>query len=578
MNMKFFNNICLIVAAVFPLYSCDSMFTLEEDNNYDIGEVNEIPERVLGFLDIAYTALPTDYSYTECATDDAVMNEYNNEYHRMVNGGWGPTFDPLSVWESSYKAIDGINRFFEILPQTTISKDPEDDLAYRNRWTGEAHGMRAYHHFVLLRHYGGVGVSGRKLGIPYLDRSLDRDSEEWKQLRRPSFQSTVESISKDLDVAIRLLPEKYEGDDRVTGWKNRNRMDKRIALAIKAQLYMHAASPAYNDGYYNVEYCDSAMKYSAKLIDLNGGIGGLGYTDNSIFWESDNIPQDVLWRTNQTDGTEISDSREARNYPPSRYGKGQVNPTQDFVDAFPDKDGYPITQSSVYNPGQPYLNRDPRLARTVIYNGASFGIAPSTIAGDKIYTAKEDTKDGIENPEATRTGYYLRKTLRPDFVINDPNRWPIGQKTIRPIIRFTEIYLIYAEAATASYDADGASDYADYTARDIIKAIRQRAGLGRSDSYASTLPASEFMDLVRNERRLELSFEGFRFYDLRRWKAKINGPVSCVLFQQKDSNEAPQYLPVDGEDRMYATFTYYAPLPEKELLKSPKLEQNHYNN
>ena len=86
------------------------------------------------------------------------------------------------------------------------------------------------------------------------------------------------------------------------------------------------------------------------------------------------------------------------------------------------------------------------------------------------------------------------------------------------------------------------------------------------------------MDLVRNERRIELSFEGFRFYDLRRWKSKINGPVSCAFFQQKNGTSAPQVLPVDGEDRMYATFTYYAPLPEKELLKSPKLEQNHYNN
>lgn len=434
--------------------------------------------------------------------------------------------------------------------------------------------MRAYHHFLLLRYYGGKGISGKMLGIPYLKELVDLNPEIWSDMKRPDYQSTVQDIAQDLDSAINNLPLDYTGNDHVLGIKNKNRISKRIALAIKAELYMHAASPKYNDGDYNVAYCDSAIKYSSTLINLIGGTAAItGTLKNNQFYISDasQTNADILWRMNQTPEATTSSAMEvtieAKNYPPSLSGEGQVNPTQDFVDAFPDINGYPIMDDrSTYNVFIPYANRDPRLDTYVIRDGGKFNTYI-------IKTSKDDQKNGIENPGATRTGYYLKKLLRPDFSITNP---VAGKKTIRPLIRYTEMYLIYAEAATAAHNADWKGDNT-YSARDIIKAIRNRAGIGLSnkDDYASNLPANNFMDLVRNERRLELSFEGFRFYDLRRWGLELNETVHGARILV--SGESPEYFPIDDQTRNFTVFKYYAPIPNSEILNCPKLEQNATN-
>ena len=258
---------------------------------------------------------------------------------------------------------------------------------------------------------------------------------------------------------------------------------------------------------------------------------------------------------------------ESKNYPPSLSGKGQVNPTQEFVDAFPDLNGYPIMDDkSTYNVFIPYVNRDPRMDTCIIRDGGKF-------KASIIKTSKDDQNDGIENPGATRTGYYLKKLLRPDFSLTNPIA---GKKTIRPLIRYTELYLIYAEAATAAHGADWTGSNA-YSARDIIKAIRKRAGIGLSnnDEYATNLPTSNFMDLVRNERRIELAFEGYRFWDLRRWGLELNGTVHRARILV--SGDSPEYLPISDEPRNFTSFKYFAPIPNNEILKCPKLEQNGAN-
>jgi hypothetical protein len=435
--------------------------------------------------------------------------------------------------------------------------------------------MRAYHHLQLLQRYGGNGISGKILGVPYLKDMVDLDPIVWGNIVRPEYKSTVENIAQDLDSAILKLPMDYLGDDRVLGIKNKNRFTKRIALAVKAQLYLQAASPKFNGGSYNPQYCDSAIKYSATLINSIGGLGAItGTFKKTVFYYSDTDQSnlDILWRTNQvseaTSATAMALTIEAKNYPPSRSGKGQVNPTQEFVDAFPAVNGYPISDlvNSKYNAAKPYLLRDPRLDSCVIRDGGKF-------SSFTIKTSKDDTRDGIENIGATRTGYYLKKLLRPDFSITNPIA---GKKTIRPLIRYSEIYLIYAEAATAAYNADWTGIYT-YSPRDIIKAIRKRAGVGttNSDAYATGLSTANFMSLVRNERRIELAFEGFRFWDLRRWGLEVNGTVSRARILV--SGGAPQFLPITEEPRNFTTFKYFAPIPNSEVLKCPKLEQNAAN-
>ncbi|MFZ4581372.1 MAG: RagB/SusD family nutrient uptake outer membrane protein [Paludibacter sp.] len=564
-----------IFAAIIP--ACQDMFAPEVDNTYGEERAQSSPTSPFGFLNTAYVALPTTYDFTECATDDAVINDPLSGYVQMVGGSWGPMFDPTSIWTSSYRAIVNVNKFLTYAPTMKISwSSAKDDSTYRKRWIGEAYGMRAYHHFQLLRCYGGTGISGKVLGIPYLKEMVDLDPNVWGNIVRPDYKVTVESIAQDLDSAILKLPMDYAGDDRVLGIKNKNRFTKRIAMAVKAQLYLQAASPKFNGGSYNKQYCDSAIKYSATLINSIGGLGAItGTFKKTQFYysDADQSNLDILWRTNQvteaTTATAMALTIEAKNYPPSRMGKGQVNPTQEFVDAFPAVNGYPISDivKSGYNAAKPYLLRDPRLDSCVIRDGGKSGSAI-------IKTSKDDSKNGIENVGATRTGYYLKKLLRPDFNIAPPLY--SGKKTIRPLIRYSELYLIYAEAATAAYNADETGIYT-YSARDIIKAIRKRAGVGtsNSDAYATNLSTANFMDLVRNERRIELAFEGFRFWDLRRWGLEVNGVVTRARILT--SGGAPEFLPITEEPRSFMSFKYYAPIPNSEILKCPKLEQNSAN-
>ncbi|MDD4991825.1 MAG: RagB/SusD family nutrient uptake outer membrane protein [Paludibacter sp.] len=561
-------NILIIVFNILLFASCESMLNPELDNVISDERVSSNPQIALGLLNTAYNAIPSTYTFSECTTDDAVMNDPQSSYIRMVGGSWNSLFDPLANWSTSYKAIMNINQFMKFLPTMVISwSNAANDSAYRKRWTGEAYGLRAFHHLLLFQYYGGKDISGNFLGVPYLNRVISVNDDSWRNIARPSYNVTVEDIANDLDSAIMKLPMDYVGTTSpIYGLKNRSRFTKRIAYSTKARLYLHAASPIYNNGEYNRMYCDSAIKYSALAIGTN--TIGSSYT-NQLFYNSDSpSTTEIIWRMNQiveaTTDIDMANTIEAKNYPPSKYGKGQVNPTQDFVDAFPDKDGYPISISSIYNPGNPYLNRNKRLDSLVIRDGGS-------LKGIVINTAKNDSKDGIENPGATRTGYYLKKLLRPDVSITNPVS---GKKNIYPIFRTTEMYLIFAEAMTASKGADATYiiGTTPQSARTVIKGIRRRSGIPIADPYASNLPSTEFMDLVRNERRIELSFEGFRFFDLRRWGLQLNGTVHKARITMSGAN--PEILPISDEPRNFTQFKYFAPIPNAEILKCYKIVQN----
>src|SRR5690606_38312271 len=155
-------------------------------------------------------------------------------------------------------------------------------------------------------------------------------------------------------------------------------------------------------------------------------------------------PPEIIWRENvQTNNGDV----EAQNFPPSLFGNGLTNPTQNLVDAFPMADGYPIGHgSSTYNSNNPYAGRDPRLAKYIIYNGSRAG------AGNQlILTGSGSGTDDALNARATstRTGYYMKKRLRMD-VNRNPNS-TVGKNHYNPRIRYTEIYLAYAEAANEAW-------------------------------------------------------------------------------------------------------------------------------
>jgi hypothetical protein len=185
-----------------------------------------------------------------------------------------------------------------------------------------------------------------------------------------------------------------------------------------------------------------------------------------------------------------------------------------------------------------------------------------------------DDKDGInqENGKSTRTGYYLRKLLRYDC---NPNpEFDTDQKHYAARIRYTEIFLAYAEAANEAWGPTGNGGNA-YSAYDVIKAIRERAGIGleNGDAYLESVKGDQdaMRELIRNERRIELCFENHRFWDLRRWEvANLNETARGI--QIEDANGT--YTLIDVESRNYADYMYYGPIPYGEIQKWSNLEQN----
>jgi hypothetical protein len=240
-----------------------------------------------------------------------------------------------------------------------------------------------------------------------------------------------------------------------------------------------------------------------------------------------------------------------------------VNPTQNLVDAFPMVNGYPITDpASGYVATDPYANRDPRLKNYIVVNG-------STMRNSSTYIwTKSDnpTNDAVNVlPTSTRTGYYLRKLMREDVNLN-PNSTST-QKHYPVHIRYTEIFLAYAEAANEAWGPEGTGSYG-YSARNVIAAIRKRAGIAQPDNYLASITTKEGMrQLIRNERRLELSFEGFRFWDLRRWKENLTEQAKGVLITNNTYNVQPV------ENRQYSDFMYYGPITLTEVMKA-NLQQN----
>jgi hypothetical protein len=265
----------------------------------------------------------------------------------------------------------------------------------------------------------------------------------------------------------------------------------------------------------------------------------------------------MLWRGNIATGRNL----EVNNFPPTLFGNGRVNPTQNLVDAFPMVNGYPITDpASGYVATNPYANRDPRLKNYILVNGG-------TIGSKTIWTKTDNPTNDAVNvlPTSTRTGYYMRKLLREDVNANPSS--PADKKHYPVHIRYTELFLIYAEAANEAWGPDGMGTHA-YSARNVIAAIRSRAGITQPDAYLASVTTKEDMrKLIHNERRLELCFEGFRFWDLRRWRDPLTEQAKGVVI----NNNTYTIQPV--ENRQYADYMYYGPIPLTEVLKA-NLQQN----
>jgi hypothetical protein len=279
---------------------------------------------------------------------------------------------------------------------------------------------------------------------------------------------------------------------------------------------------------------------------------------------------DVIWANSKTNRNDF----EQENYPPSLNGSGNINPTQNLVDAFPMANGYPITEtSSVYNPASPYTGRDLRFTEYLISDGQTYINPINTYVGAD--------KDGMNNLiTSTRTGYYLKKFMDPVAKYNPATgTWSNSARSFVHF-RYTQMFLNFAEAANEAWGPKGDPNALGITAQSVLQQIRKRAGITAADPYLLTSVGTDqakFRDLVRNERRLELCFEGSRFWDIRRWNLVNNMKATAKGMSIINNAGAKTYTTIDVEPRRYADYMIYPPLPYAEVLKTGLIQNKGWN-
>ena len=615
MITKYINKVTVgVMTLLFPLssflfISCDDMFTPADENTRQEDAMVEESEYAHGLLMYAYDRLPyLTTTTTDIATDDAVTNLTTSSYLNMATGTWASDNNPMSVWDACKDGIQYVNKFFTIVEQTKWAPSAASkQQMFIDRLKGEAFGLRAVFYYYLLQAHGGYADDGQLYGVPLLTKPED-GSSDFNQ-PRATFADCVKQIFADCDSAIFYLPIDYEDKNSeeeipakylelganvsnynlVFGQKAKNLMSGRNAEAIKAQAALLAASPAFRDqsGVSSAE----AATLCANVLKRIGGLEGFDPTGN-VWYKNKNklepnaseMPE-ILWREDRHKNA----TQERENYPPTLYGQGRVNPSQNLVDAFPMRNGRPITDpASGYDPKNPYVGRDLRLADNVIYNGTIFHTQKYEIITGHypaIHGDKSETDDNINSIDrSTRTGYYMKKLLRDDVVPLSSSL--IEQQHIYARIRYTEIFLAYAEAANDAWGPKADPTGVGFTAYDVIKAIRTRAGLG-TDEYGRQLPEGDayleecandqtkMTNLIRNERRIELCFENKRFWDLRRWLLPLNEPVMGMEINRNDDTGELSYKIIEVEKRVFDnSYQCYGPIPKSEVLKWSNLKQN----
>ncbi len=445
--------------------------------------------------------------------------------------GYAPTEADgnLNPWAKNYRYIKDANTFFE-----RIGDVPNLSTELRNQLTGEMKFLRAYRYFDLVRNYGGVPLITQTFAL----------GSDFSGVTRSTVEESVNFVVKEADEAAALLPLSYAGNDI-------GRATKGAALALKARMLLYATSPTYGTAATPAQAAAAAK----AVIDL--GQYSL-YPDYGQLFLTPRNAEIILDRT-QTTSTDSYLGLERWNGPNGYGGWAGNMPTQNLVDAYETTDGKAISDpTSGYDAQNPYVNRDSRLAATVLYNGVQYrGRAVETFT-----PGGKDSPDGPEPFNTSLTGYYLRKFINEGRAFSAP----VGSQAPWIYFRLGEMLLNYAEAQNEAVGPD-ASVYS------AVNQIRTRA---KMPALPTGLTQVQMRECIRRERQVELAYEEHRYYDVRRWRIAAqteNQPVRGVNIT-RDATGKLTYTYINVQERRFADRNYYLPIPLKETQANPKLQQN----
>jgi hypothetical protein len=478
-----------------------------------------------------------------------------------------------------------------------VNATPEE----RNLIKGQLLFFRGWFHFQLIQYFG---------GLPYIDRVLPAD--EVFKLPRLSYQECAEKAAKDFREAADLLPINWDNTaaGRTTQGKNELRINKIMALGYLGKNYLWAASPLMNfeskkSKTYDVELSKKAAAAFAELLNLTESgqtqyklLTFAKYFNNFYtFGQQWQLPggTEAIFRGPYW-GAHSSTYGTAKQYTPSIIEGDNIvfSPTANYVNYYGMANGMPIPNSSQadaasgYDPQYPWKGRDPRFYNDIVFDGMKL-VQGTMPAGIEKYRYTSLFTGGFYRDErsGSRTGYLLYK-----FTPRTSNRFDQGYSYGQnlnihlPYMRLADIYIMYAEAITAGYGSGMAKDPSfSKTVVDAINVIRDRAGVGHVASQFMSSP-TEFMNEVRRERAVELSFEGHRFNDLRRWLLLIEQPYTLKTAAEFD-RPTPLNTSVDPKlnkvvnykeriilQRPFTQKHYWLPLKRADVNIYPEFKQN----
>ena len=467
---------------------------------------------------------------TDLLRSPSMWNESNGV---MIPGTISAAYNPLEVWANRYEVIRKVNN---LLANTGEGSALDKDFLSRVR--AEARFVRAFMYFDLVRRDGAV---------PLIEELQDYDDPQALQVPRDPVEDIYDFIYEELkDIAENGLPAAAEMTAADMG-----RASSEAAWALNGRAMLFA------------ERWKESAECSAKVIE--SGYHSLNPDYNALF-QSKGGDREVIFEV-LFDGLNKGHAADLLYMPPSLdNGWGaQSCPTQELVDSYEMLDGSKFDWSNPEHAANPYEGRDKRLQWSIIVDGAEF-------KGKVIRTAYLEPDDGLGLVERTNTGYYIRKFLDETLPFEKLVGYG-GSSTSWKEIRLAEVLLNYAEALNElnqGPDPEG-------NAYEAVRRVRERAGL---PGLPEGLDYSAFKERIVQERKVELAFEGHRFWDLRRWRMAeevLNDKYfhGIRITEDDDGNKIYDVFEVNSVPRqVFLEKHYLMPINQGEIEKNPKLLPN----
>lgn len=534
-----------MLAGIFIMNACDNDLDIDPSDRYSFATVWSSADIADSYAIALYTTF-RDHSeiyggggYSSPWLTDAYSDilkscswdQYNHNYNSSLfqpSAFTSRNAGAFECWSDNYNRIRRENEFLRDAPEQG-KKFGDDWLKIR---IAEVRFCRAYTYYLLCRVYGGVILRTEVDGPDENDKARSSEEDCW------------DFIITELKAAAQDLPDSWDSD-------NTGRATKKAAYALLSRVCLYA------------ERWDEAV--AAADSTANAG-ASLDADYANVFQSSISNPEICFATDFAANAITHNYDRFVRPSGDTQYGQqiySAFAPTSELVDSYEMADGSAFDWDT-YG-ADPYVNREPRFYATILYNGASWmGRTLET------YVGGTDGFKAYENAGAaatTVTGYYLRKYLRD----NDQSYVTNGSAQYNIIIRYAEVLLNKAEAlAESNWSANSSKALA------ALNEVRARVGLPARN--ATTKEA--FMEYLRHERMVELAGEGFRYWDLRRWKLAVDvidgsSVHGCKI--TKTGNNSFTYQQVDadgGSKRIFYERYYKFAIPESERVNNPLCTNN----